>query len=118
MSTSPEKSNATMMPVPDANMVSDSKDKQVVNLLEAVVKEAMLAQELVEVKRQNEEIMQKRKEQDNQKATVAEKKCLQEADVEKKRLEAQKEADEEATKRKEGGLVLPSLRLVVSETAC
>ena len=112
MSTSPEKSNATMMPVPDANMVSDSRDKQVVNL-EAVVKEvqAMLAQELVEVKRQNEEIIQKRKEQDNQKATVVEKKCLQEADVEKRRLEAQKEADEEATKRKEGGLV-------VSETAC
>ena len=39
MSMSQEKSNATVMPVPDADMVSDGEDEQVVDL-EAIAREA------------------------------------------------------------------------------
>ena len=63
MSMSQEKSNATVMPVPDADMVSDGEDEQVVNL-EAVAREAKekLKKDLADTKAWNDEIMQKKQE--------------------------------------------------------
>ena len=51
MSMPQETLNATVMPIPDANMVSDGKDEQVVDL-EAVAREAKekLKKDLADVK--------------------------------------------------------------------
>ena len=63
MSMPQETLNVTMMPVPDADMVSDGEDEQVVNL-EAVAREAKekLKKDLADTKAWNDEIMQKKQE--------------------------------------------------------
>ena len=65
MSSHQEKSNETVMPVPDVTMVMDGKgeDEDVIDL-EAVAKVAMakLEKELAEVKARNERITQKKQE--------------------------------------------------------
>ena len=103
MSTSQDKSNMTVMPIPNVDMASDGEDKQVVNL-EAVAREAAgkLEKDLVEVKVQNDEIVWKKQEHVDQK--VAEKKHKEDEDV----AVVKKKADEDAKKK---GLVQP---LVVS----
>ena len=55
MSTSQEKSNATMMPVPDITLVSDSEDEEVIDL-EAIARAAAvkLEKDLEEAKRRHE----------------------------------------------------------------
>ena len=68
MSTSKDKSNATMTPVPDVNMVSDGQDEQVINL-EAIAMEAQvkLEKDLADTKVQNDEIVQKKQQHADQK---------------------------------------------------
>ena len=102
MSLHQEKSNETMMPVPDITTVSDSKDKEVVNL-EAVTQaaRAKLEEDLAKEKTQNEEIAWNKKEQvdhlrkqkEDEDAAEAKKKADKEV------VEAKKKADEEARKK-------------------
>ena len=66
MSTHQEKSNETMMPVPDVTLVSDSegKDENIIDL-EAVARVAMakLEKDLADAKVWNEKIVRKKQEQ-------------------------------------------------------
>ena len=94
MSTSQEKSNMTVMPVPDATMVSDGKDKEVINL-EAVAREAAakLERDLADAKVRNNGIVWKKKDWADWQAVVKKKKEEDEA------AEAQRKADEDAKKK-------------------
>ena len=94
MSTPQEKSNATMTPVPDVTLVSDSEDKDIVDL-EAVAREATakLEKDLVDVKVWNEGIMWKKQEQVNRLAVAKKKK------EDKESVEAQQKVDEAAKKK-------------------
>ena len=94
MSTSQKKSNVTVMPVPDITLVSDSEDKEVVDL-EAIARVATvkLEKDLVEAKVQNDRIMQKKQEWANQLAVVKKKKEDKEA------AEAHRKVYKDAKKR-------------------
>ena len=99
MSTPQKKSNATIMPIPDVNMASDSKDEQVVDL-EAVATEAgaKLKKDLVDVKAWNNKITWKKQEWVDQKEV--ERKHEEDMDA----AAAKKKVDEDAKKK---GLVQP-----------
>ena len=92
MSTHQEKPNETVMPVPDVTLVSDGEDEVVIDL-EAVSRaaKAKLEEDLVQVKTQNAEIVQKKQAQADHLA----KKKKEDEEV----VEAQQKADE-ATKKK------------------
>ena len=80
MSTSQDKSIATVMPVPDFDMASDGKDEQVINLV-AIAREATakLEKDLADVKMWNDEIAWKKQEWVDQKAAA--KKCKEDEDA-------------------------------------
>ena len=86
MSTPQETSNAAMAPIPDIDMASDGKDEQVVNLA-AIAREATakLEKDLADPKAQNDEITQKKQEWVDRK--VAERKCKEDEDTAKKKVE-------------------------------
>ena len=91
---SQEQPNTTMTPVPDVTLVSDSKDKEIVDL-EAVTRvvKAKLDQDLAEAQVRNEGIVRRKQEWTHCQAAAKKKKEDEEA------AEAQQKADE-ATKKK------------------
>ena len=92
MSTHQEKSNETVMPVPDITLVSDSEDKEVVDL-EAMAQAAKvkLEEDLAKAKMWNDEIAQKKQAWAD---------CLAKKKKEdEEAAEAQQKADEAAKKK-------------------
>ena len=92
MSSHQEKSNKTVMPVPDVTTMSGSEDEEVVNL-EAVtqVARAKLEEDLVKAKTWNEEITRKKKEWVDH---------LRKKKEDEDAAEAKKKVDKEAARKK------------------
>ena len=91
MSTPQEKSNETVMPVPDVTLVSDGEDEEVVDL-EAVARlaKAKLKEDFAKAKTRNEEITRKKQARAD---------GLKKEKEDKEVAEAQRKVDEAAKKK-------------------